>query len=673
MKFINFAVVKFVLLLISGILTAHFFTASLLFLTILIPLFVILFGVFLYDRKQLFQTKYFAIITYLCFFSLGYFSYQIRLPQFQKNHYSKCISENKSEFIQLKIEQQLKPDNYNHKYIAKVLKVGKTRSQGKVLYIVLKDSLKEIFKPDELVMVYSNISEIPKPLNPYQFDYSKYMASLGVYGQIKSSHNQILSLKKGKPTIKGTAENVRQFVIHKLEKTDLKRPQRGILQALILGDKKDVDKQLYTEYASAGAVHILAVSGLHVGIIYMILGFLLRPLHYFRYGNSIKYGLIILLLWGFAMLSGLSPSVTRAVTMFSFFALAQIVDRPTNSMNTLFLSLLALLTFNPLWLFQVGFQLSYLAVFFIIWLYPKLYRLGYSNKWYLRKGWSIISVTLCAQLGVLPLTLYYFHQFPGLFLVTNLAILPFLMALMCFGIIVTLFAVVWTVPNWLAFAYNSTIEYLNKLIHWVSVQDEFLFRDIHFSEAKVIGSYFAIAAAVLLWKHFSFRRLAVSLASISLLIGIFVWDEYQNSSNEFVVFHKNRSSIIGIKTGNEFIYFKNDTFNQKENFPLKPYMVSRNITKYSEMKIPKIFSFNHRNILIVDSLGIYPKSENIHTVVLSNSPKINLSRLIDSLKPKQIIADGNNYRSYVARWEASCLAKKIPFVHTAKTGAIVVE
>src|SRR5690606_7904768 len=172
-----------------------------------------------------------------------------------------------------------------------------------------------------------------------------------------------------------------------------------IIQALVLGEKKDIDKNLYNEYAAAGAVHILAVSGLHVGILYFILAFLLNPLKRIKSGSYLHAIIIVLLLWGFAMLSGLSPSVTRAVTMFSFFAVAGIFGRQTNTLNTLFLSFLTLLIINPMWLFQVGFQLSYLAVFFIVWLQPIFYKVGYSKSRIIRKIWTIISVTIAAQIG----------------------------------------------------------------------------------------------------------------------------------------------------------------------------------------------------------------------------------------------------------------------------------
>lgn len=674
MKFINFAVVRFSAFLGLGILIAHFFPTTTFLLKYLLAL---LFGVavlWLWARKQLIQNVYFGIAAYLCFFTIGYFNYQIRLQQFQPHHYSHYTSENKAELLQLKIKQNLKPDNFSLKYFAEVNAINGVPAHGKVLLNVSKDSIKESFSADEILLVYGIISEIPKPLNPYQFDYSKYMKSLGVYGQLRVSEKEILKTSIGTQTLMGIAQNFRTEIVEKLQKTKLKKDERAIIQALVLGEKKDIDKNLYSEYAAAGAVHILAVSGLHVGILYVILAFLFKPLSRLKYGIIFHSLLIVLLLWGFALLSGLSPSVTRAVTMFSFFAFAKLFNRETNSINTLFLSFLALLIFNPLWLFQVGFQLSYLAVFFIVWLLPIFYKIGYSKYWIVRKVWTIVAVTVSAQIGVLPLSLYYFHQFPGLFLLTNIVVLPFLTVLMCGGILIVILATLEILPDWLASSYNFLIEGLNGFIHWVAVQDEFLFKNIHFSTLKVVGAYMVINALALLLMKMKYRRLVVSLLAISGFITIYIYDEFRTSANQFVIFQKSKQTLIGRKNGKNLVVFKNGPVeNISETYPIKSYITAINIDTYSEEKLPQLFKYNHKNILILDSLGIYPKRKNIHTLLITNSPKVNLNRLIDSLRPKQIVADGSNYFTYVKRWKKTCQLKKLPFSHTAKEGAFSLE
>lgn len=674
MKFINFTIVKFSFFLVLGILSAYFLPISIFLLKYVLALVFFQTILWFWARNQFIQTVYYGITTYICFFAIGYLSYQIRLPQVQSNHYSHFISAETPEIFQLKITQSLKPDKFNFKYFADVIAIKGVPSEGKLLLNVSKDSVNKTFSSDEILLVYAPIAEIPKSLNPHQFDYSEYLKSLEIYGQLLISEKEILKTATGSKTILGIAQNFRSTIVEKLQKTKLKTDERAIIQALVLGEKKDIDKNLYNEYAAAGAVHILAVSGLHVGILYIILAFLLKPFCRWKFGVYFQAILIVLLLWCFAVISGLSPSVTRAVTMFSFFAIAKLFNRETNSLNTLFLSFLVLLIINPLWLFQVGFQLSYLAVFFIVWLQPIFYKLGYSKYGIVRKSWTILSVTLSAQIGVLPLTLYYFHQFPGLFLVTNIVILPFLTILMCGGILIVILASFEILPNWLASSYNFLIEGLNGFIHWIAIQDEFLFKNIHFSALKVLAAYFLIIALALFLKKMKYRELVFALLGFSVFIMIYIYDEFKTSANQLVVFQKSKQTLIGYKYGKDFTVFKSDsTKNISEENPIKSFRNAINIDNYSEEKLPNIFQYERKNILILDSLGIFPKRKNIHTVLLTNSPKINLNRFIDILKPKRIIADGSNYATYVKRWEKTCKLKKLPFSYTAKQGAFSIE
>ncbi len=305
-------------------LAKFFFIYSILSLYLLIPLILVLGIAWLFARKQLIQNLFFGLITFVCFFSLGYINYQLRLPEFQGAHYfhSKNKSaqlDNKNKIFQLKIKEVLKSDTYNRKYIANVIAINGKESCGSILLNLKKDSLNTNYTIDDVLLIYSKIYEIPTPLNPHQFNYSKYMRTLGVYQQIRISKIDILQKIDGSPSLRGKAEKTRNYIIKKLKKSPLTSDELSIIQALILGQRKDISKQIYSDYAAAGAIHILAVSGLHVGIVYFILLFLFTPLKQLPFGKFIRSVLIVLCLWGFAFITGLSPSVIRSVTMFSFF------------------------------------------------------------------------------------------------------------------------------------------------------------------------------------------------------------------------------------------------------------------------------------------------------------------------------------------------------------------
>jgi competence protein ComEC len=207
------------------------------------------------------------------------------------------------------------------------------------------------------------------------------------------------------------AEQVRDKIEVSLVKAVFEQQHVNVIKALILGQKQDLKRSTYQKFANAGIVYILAVSGLHVGIVLIILQYLFKPLNYIRYGKGIM--LILFFLWGFALMAGFSPSVVRASLMLSIFAFAtDIFKRTTNTINLLALSMIIILIFYPKMIFQVGFQLSYTAVFGIIMLFQNLFKL-YQPKFKLDKlAWSVVCVTISAQLAILPLVLYYFHQFP---------------------------------------------------------------------------------------------------------------------------------------------------------------------------------------------------------------------------------------------------------------------
>tara|TARA_R100000935_G_scaffold58757_1_gene97602 strand:+ start:39245 stop:41302 length:2058 start_codon:yes stop_codon:yes gene_type:complete len=682
-SYVNFSVIRFAVCLALGIVTSYcmersgafLITPSTLFTTLAL-LSILLCATWHWNKKQLEPSPIFGVLVYLFFFLLGFTNHSVRLPGSQPNHFTQVISSKENKLLlQLKVTEELKPDLYNSKYIASVQTINGGTSKGNILLQVRKDSLPPVLLVDDVFLVSGNIQPVPEPKNPHQFNYAAYMKTVGVYGQLLCKHRAILSSEKGKTTLVGFSEHIRNHLITKLKSTPLQTNERSILQALVLGQRRDIDKALYNDYAAAGAIHILAVSGLHVGILYFILLSLFKPLTYLKYGSLLRSFLIVIVLWCFAILAGLSPSVVRAVTMFSFFTFATAIKRPTNSFNTLFLSFFLLLLMRPNWLFHVGFQLSYLAVFSILWIQPKLYKL-YQPKFYLdRLFWGIITVTIVAQLGIIPLSLYYFHQFPGLFFVTNIVILPVLGILLAGGLLLVVLAACNALPDFFTETYTYCLTLLNSFVSWVAGQDAFLFQDIPFSKLMVAGSYVLLIRLVLLWKQYTYRRLLYCLTSISILITLLIWEKKKSGYAEMVIFNKSRSTLIGSKENSHLTVFKSDTaFSETSaRYPIKGYKTATAVTSYSEKTLPKYFKFQQKSILVLDSLAISPIQSEVNILLLTYSPKVNLERLIDSIKPQQIIADASNYTSYVNRWRETCKKKKLPFHHTGTKGAFTLK
>ena len=329
-----------------------------------------------------------------------------------------------------------------------------------------------------------------------------------------------------------------------------------------------------------------------------------------------------------------------------------------------------------MFLFDVGFQLSYLAVFGIIWVQPKL-----ANYWQPKYKitnffWQLFTVSLAAQVGILPLSIYYFHQFPGLFLLSNLCIIPFLGAILMGGIIVITLSVANLLPDFVAEIYGFVISLMNTFVQWVSNQEDFLFQDLSLSLIAMLAFYVFLFSFFRMIFKYSPKRFILFLLSIVLVQVVFLMEiQERQIKKEFIVFHKSRNSIIGNRIGeNLFVYNDLDSLELNSLSLLKAYKIGEKVNFQNQNKSPNIFIFENQPILIIDSLGVY-QLENVKEpiVVLQQSPKINLERLITTLNPKQIIADGSNFKSYVNRWETTCLQMETPFHYTGQNGAYILK
>ncbi len=365
MDLLKFVPIKLTLVLVLGILLGNTIDFGIQLTSILTLVFLSILGIIFFKQTEK-DTPYFGIIVVMATISLGMLSVALAQPKNAKNHYShQKISEYGN--WKLKVREVLKPTTFSERYIAEVQYIDNRKVSGKVILNRSLDStLHELYVDDEL-MVSSVPITIKAPLNPHQFDYKKFLSISGVYHQINLNQGNNILLAENTSTLYGLAASIRNKIKSKLKNANFGEDELGIIQALFLGQRDDISEAKYNDYKKAGAVHILAVSGLHIGILLVFLEFLLMPLEMIPKGKTIKLVIIVILLWGFAILAGLSPSVVRAVTMFSFVAYAFYLNRPNITYNILALSMFfILLVFNPLLLFDVGFQMSYAAVFAIV-------------------------------------------------------------------------------------------------------------------------------------------------------------------------------------------------------------------------------------------------------------------------------------------------------------------
>ncbi|MCF6279919.1 MAG: ComEC family competence protein [Flavobacteriaceae bacterium] len=674
-KILRFIPIQLTFFLVLGILFGFYFDVKIDYLVIiLIGLLTVLGFSYWQSNKSFSPNLSFNILTYVLSFFLGISTVVLHNDLNNQQHYSHFISDNNE--IVLVVDKVMKSGNYHDKYEVYVLKIDAISTKGKVLLNIQKDSLSRLQVDDKLYLK-SDFKEVNSPKNPFTFDYKEYLKKKQIYHQLFTSNSDFFPLPKRTFSFKGLAAKFRSEINKALIKNGFKDDELGVINALLLGQRQDISPELLQSYAGAGAIHILAVSGLHVGIILLILNFLFSPLERLKNGKFIKLIVVVSLLWVFAFIAGMSASVVRAVTMFTAVAIGMQVNRPTNVYNTLVISMFFLLLFKPSFLFDVGFQLSYLAVFFIVWLQPLLYNL-WIPKWKVPDFfWKLLTVSIAAQFGVIPLSLYYFHQFPSLFFISNLVIIPALGTILVGGILIIALSLLDVLPVFLAKAYEFVIHLMNWIVDWVAQQEDFLFQDISFSLLMVIASYILIIFTIRFFEKRNAPRLIGFLTMILLLQVVFMYEKRERlSANEFIVFQKSRNSIIAERNGKKLkVYHTLDSLNLPKDKVINQYKVGvGNSTIYMTDSVPNIYQFKNKNILIIDSLGIYQvNSLKPEIVILQQSPKINLTRLIDSIKPQLIIADGSNYKSYVKKWQETCEQKNTPFYHTGQKGAYILK
>ncbi|UNZ00159.1 competence protein ComEC family protein [Zhouia spongiae] len=670
MKLLNFIPIRLTALLIAGILTGYSLFIPLSYIAgVLVSLFIIYTFTYIKGRKR---SLLFSILSYLIIYLIGYLSIYLSNPKNSSIYFERLIVTRQDNTFILKIKSSLKSNDNYSRLEAEVTGINETKSTGSLVVNIKKDFNTVNLKPDDLIYTKITPQKVKPPLNPHQFNYKEHLKKKLIHHQLYLQEGEYIVKPQEPSSIVGLAHAVRKKIQTSLETQTFEPEVLAILNALLLGERKGISSETYADYANAGAIHILAISGLHIGILLLILHTVFGPLARYKHGKTIKLFLIILILWGYAVIAGLSPSVVRAVTMFSFLAYAWHRKRPAGTYNIIAISIFFLLLFRPVFIFDVGFQLSYTAVLFIVWLQPLLYRL-LRFKWKLADYfWKLSSVSLAAQIGVAPLGLYYFHQFPGLFFVSNLVIIPLLGVIIGGGILIIVLSLLNLLPPSLVIIYNTLIQAMNDFVKWISQQETFIFKDIPFNLYLIITTYLMIIGIILFLinlqnKKKTLRYCPVLIASVFLLFFSF----NQTHTERFIIFHKSRNTLLAIQNDSLTVYTNNR--NASESL-VSGYSLGENISNTVYLPIRNEYRFKNETIIVIDSTSQYISDQPSSPIILlTQSPKIHLSRAIDSLNPKLIIADGSNYKSYIERWEETCTKEKLPFHYTGEKGAYIIE
>ncbi|WP_033408234.1 ComEC/Rec2 family competence protein [Psychroflexus tropicus] len=681
MKYVNHPLLQICLVFILGIWFGFtdFNFEFRLYVYVSVTIFLLFsISLLLARRFSSFKIVY-TVIAILLVFSLGVFNTKVHEPENQPNHFTQQLEEealDDNSLVSFKgnVVRRLKSNAFKDKYELSLVTLEGRNIKGKLLLQVEASQQVDI-RSNSVVFGLGTIKAFQDPSNPQQFNYKDYMATLQMSHVIDTERDFIQVEDLVSFSMIGFGEAAREEIISALGRHEFSQEQLSLIQALLLGQKQNIDPDTYNEFSKAGVVHILAVSGLHVGIVLIILQFITKALLRVRNGKIIRTILVVIGIWGFAALAGFSTSVLRAAVMFSLLSIALNSRRKTSTVNTLAISAVILLIYNPYFIFQVGFQLSYLAVISIVTLQPRLFKL-YKPRYIIDKRiWEIVTVTVAAQAGVLPLSLYYFHQFPGLFLLSNLVILPGLGLLLGGGILIIFLSLVGLLPDLLTKAYGFLLDLLIAFVNWIGSKDDLIFSDIFFTKPMLISSLMLLLSLFV----FNSKRKGVSyvflnLSLLALMLCMFIEKQNQLQQEEVVIFQAYQQSQLGIVKGKQLQLYTDQPLLKDsimEQYHIANYKTLRGIKTISISDFEPVYELNPKEyLLVLDSLPAYPKNSfQPAYLLLKNSPDINLDRVISDLKPKQIIADASNYKSDIDRWKCSAKKAGISLHSTWEKGA----
>lgn len=673
MKVLQFPLARITIGFVLGLLFGHYFPPSISALFVVLFIFVSVFVMLYFLSKNNNKIPpYFGIGTYFLSVIIGISTQIVHTDHFQKNNYthSTAIFEH-PHMISLTIREKLKSSPFSDRYLAIINHIDRKEQTGRIILNIQNDSLHHVLEVGNSLLIKGTLTKNKPPNNPNQFDYSKYLENKQIYAQLYAVVDEIKIGSEIEKDIWYYSSKLRTRIIRNLKKNNFHKTELNVAIALIMGQQQDISPEIIRDYQFAGAVHILSVSGLHIGFILLFVTFILKPIPNTKRGSFIKLIIILISLSMFGIIAGLAPSVVRSVTMFSFVAIGNHLRRSVNIYHTLLVSVLLILLFEPSFLFDVGFQLSYIALFFIIWLQPLLASIWQPKNKVSKYIWDILTVSFAAQIGTLPLSIYYFHQFPGLFFVTNLIIIPLLSIIMILGVIVMLLAAFNIIPVFLSQLLEWSIYYLNKIINAIASLEQFIIQDIPLHFYLLISGYFLLFALIIWFKKPSFNRLALILISIVILQFSYFKVHYKTQNEEeLIVFNSKKSTLIAERKGENILVYANDSIlkSVQRNSLLKSYRIGNLSTLQQKKQLQNFIYFNGKKIFVLDSSGIYPKNIKPDIIVLTQSAKINADRLFQIMKPQLVIADASNFKTIQKLWEASCEKQKIPFHATGEKG-----
>jgi len=582
--------------------------------------------------------------------------------------FGKVIQPGDQLLVQLAEPLTEKPRSWKATVLVKaVLRPGRVVPvQGKLLiYFAKTPGAQQLTYGDELIAGKAP-GRIKNPGNPGAFDYAQYAAFQGIFhsGYFKETE----WIKTGDN--KGAAFNnfliaSREKILAALRKQLTNRDELGIAEALLIGYNNDLDRDLLQAYSNTGVVHVIAISGMHLALIYLLLQWIFRRLPFIRSNKLVQLVFVLALLWLFALLTGGSASVLRAAVMFSFISIGAQLSRKASIYNSLAASAFVLLCYNPYYLWDVGFQLSYAAVLGIVVFQKPLYHLFFIKNKLLDQCWKLASVSLAAQVFTFPACIYYFHQFPNLFLLANLLVVPLsglllyaAIALVAFSFIPGLAFVLGKLVSGMLWLMNQVVFAINKLP--LAVWDH-----IHLSFLPALLLYVIVAAAGGWLLHKNKMLLYTALSGLCVFMLLQAVEKWTTANRQQVIVYNIPGTLaIDVVSGNRYSFIGDSgaAAGPNQHFHLKPARIALQLAEKNELAdklqhTGPFYAIGNKKILLVDKAFSFEtpvKKTSLDLILLSKNAPVRIAALDSIFECREYIFDASSSTWRIGNWVQEC-------------------
>ena len=556
--------------------------------------------------------------------------------------------------------------------------------KGKVILYFARADFPDPFRYGDVLLITGHPGLPEGPANPGEFDYRTFLALRNIYHQHFLRAGEAVRTGHAPPNrVLAFAFRARAWAEATLKKYVDGAQEQAIASALVLGVTDGLDNELRSAYAATGTMHILAVSGLHVSMLYLILLWTLKPFHRLPGGKWFVAVTALFTLWLYAFITGLSPSVLRAVTMFSFFALARPWARSTNVYNTLAVSAFFMLLLDPFLIRSVGFQLSYLAVLGIVYLYPRILVLWEPRHRITTRIWKLSAVSIAAQIATFPLGLLYFHQFPNYFLLSNLLVVPITSVVLVSGLLVLCFSFVSAVSTVFGYCLEVTIRLLNFLVFTLEGLPFSLTENIYITpwQCGLMILFIMVLLALIHFRKYDFVVLAFVIA---VAYGALQWSHFFEEVNirKIAVYKVPGHTMIDlIDRGQAFVLSDSALGGevQKVRYHVTPNRLMTGVrTMHGELPASKtlhgcrVIAWQGKKILWVTDQGFRaPEHIAVDWVIISNNALADVQVISEGITCEKVVLDSSNSFFFASRFLEAAKLYKLEVHSVLHQGAFI--